>query len=254
MKQHVHAGIQSGLLWRAVFTATLLVTLTGCQTFRPHTTSPFREHVAGCSVENRPIDYELFGLGREVILFIASIHGNESAGTPLLRRLGEQLQKNPKLLAGRTVILLPVANPDGLEHHRRRNSGSVDLNRDFPATNHSTNHHNPQPLNAPESRAIWRLIHQYPPERVVSIHQPLHCIDYDGPASALAHDMAAACPLHVRKLGARPGSLGAYLGRDMGIPVITVELPRSADRLPEDELWNRFGRMLLVAVSPPTSK
>jgi hypothetical protein len=67
--------------------------------------------------------------------------------------------------------------------------------------------------------------------------------------------MAAAGPaehrLPVKRLGAYPGSLGAFAGEDLGIPIITVELPGAASRLTEDELWTRYGPMMIAAVECP---
>ncbi len=42
--------------------------------------------ILGRSVEGRPIYAHVLGTGDETILLIATIHGNESAGTPLLQR------------------------------------------------------------------------------------------------------------------------------------------------------------------------
>ena len=78
--------------------------------------------------------------------------------------------------------------------------------------------------------------------------QPISCIDYDGPAEELARAMAAVCGLPVRKLGVRAGSLGSYAGVDLGIPIITIELPGSASRLDADELWQRYGAALEAAI------
>ena len=81
---------------------------------------------------------------------------------------------------------------------------------------------------------------------IVSIHQPVACVDWDGPpeAEALANKLAAACGLPVKKLGARPGSLGAWFGEVLGRPILTLELPADA---PTDAglLWDRYGAGLL---------
>lgn len=200
--------------------------------------------VAGHSREGRPIEMRVLGEGKDTVLILATIHGNEAAGTPLVRRLAEHLVANAHLLEGRRVILVPVANPDGYTHGTRRNAKGVDLNRNFKTANSRGG----VPLSEPESRALVGLLERYRPAVVVSIHQPLTCVDYDGPAADLAASMAAAGGLPVRKLGAKPGSLGSYVGLELGLPIVTVELPRSASRLANDELWHRYGGMLLVAV------
>lgn len=209
--------------------------------------------VAGSSVEGRPIECHVLGEGGPTTLVLASIHGNESAGTPLVNRLRDYLVAHPESLAGGRVVLMPAANPDGLAHGQRHNVHGVDLNRNFPATNfQSGKRFGPEALSEPESVALHRVLAEYKPSRVVSLHQPLNygsaCIDYDGPAWGLARAMAATCDLPVKRLGSRHGSLGSYVGLMLGIPIITVELPREASEWPADRLWRSYGEMLLVAV------
>jgi len=224
--------------------------------WRPSPASPraveLKLRVVGRSVEGRPITCQVLGSGGDVVLIMATIHGNEPAGTPLVHRLAEHVAAHPELLEGRQVVLVPVANPDGLARDTRHNARGVDLNRNFPASNFSARESSgPRALSEPESRVIDDLLATYRPDRIVSIHQPLNCIDYDGPARALARAMSACCSLPVRKLGGRPGSLGSYAGITKGIPIITVELPKSAGRLSDAALWQRYGEMLLAAICFP---
>jgi protein MpaA len=157
-------------------------------------------------------------------------------------------------MQGRKVVLLPVANPDGLAHNSRNNARGINLNRNFDTANRIKSPiSGDRPLSEPEARAIERLIRQYAPDRIVSIHQPLACIDYDGPAYPLAVRMALYCNLPVRKLGAKPGSLGSYAGISKGIPIITLELPASAGRLDRQSLWQQYGAALVAAIVYPNS-
>jgi murein tripeptide amidase MpaA len=91
-----------------------------------------RSYTGGRSVENRPLEYLVLGQGRDVTLILATIHGNEPAGTPLVLQLARHLREHPLMLWGRTVVLVPVANPDGKARNRRFNANGVDLNRNFP--------------------------------------------------------------------------------------------------------------------------
>jgi len=218
----------------------------------PAQTFPPRYRVAGRSVQGRPIMVQILGRGPDTTFIMATIHGNEPAGTPLVQELTDYLQNNPELLEGRQVVLMPLANPDGLTAGTRENVRGIDLNRNFRASNRLNNRTNGlKPLSEPESRAVEAVIRQYRPDRIVSIHQPLNCIDYDGPAQALAARMAQYCGLRVKKLGARPGSLGSYTGEELRIPTITVELPKSASNLDAPLLWQRYGRALMAAVQYP---
>jgi protein MpaA len=92
-----------------------------------------------------------------------------------------------------------------------------------------------------------QLLCRYFPNRVVSIHQPIACIDYDGPAAELAAAMATGCPLPVKQLGSRPGSLGSFVGTTLERPIITWELPEDA---PTDanKLWTTYGKALIAAL------
>jgi len=206
--------------------------------------------IIGCSIEDRPIECRILGDGPDVTLFIGTIHGNEPSGTPLIRRLGEYLAERPELLQGRQVILIPALNPDGMVRHIRYNARNVDLNRNFPVGNWEPNKHSGEcPLSEPESQVLHDLLHLHPPRRVITIHETLACIDYDGPGQALAEAMAACGDLPVRRLGGLPGSLGSYVGTILYVPIITIELRRFAHRLPEAELWSRYRDMLLAAVT-----
>jgi protein MpaA len=212
-------------------------------------TAPPQRLTIGYSVEGRPIECLRLGDG-PAVLYIATIHGDEAAGTPLLQRLAEVLNAEPRRRVGHSVYLIPVANPDGFAANERGNVRGIDLNRNFPADNwRASSRNGVAPLGQPEARALHDLIEQIQPVAIISIHQPLRCLDYDGPGRELAQAMAAACDLPVRKLGGRPGSLGSYAGETLGIAIVTVELPRSADNLSTDDLWDRYGDMLLVPLA-----
>jgi protein MpaA len=149
-------------------------------------------------------------------------------------------------------VLLPLANPDGMAAKTRENLRRVDLNRNFATANREDSQENGfRPLSEPETRALQALFKEYEPGRIVSIHQPLNCIDYDGPGRALATRMAQNCDLPITKLGAKPGSLGSYTGETLGIPTVTLELPAAASNMGETALWQRYGRTLLAAVVYP---
>ncbi len=210
--------------------------------------------VVGSSVENRRIETVVFGTGSDVVLIVATIHGSEPAGTTLVEYLSDHLSRDNSLLERRRIVIVPVANPDGLAHNSRFNARGVDLNRNFAADNRQNNRRNGMTaLSEPEARVISQLITRYRPNRIVAIHQPLSCVDYDGPAKSLAQRMAGYCDLPVRKVGALPGSLGSFAGETLNIPIITLELRKNDDKLTARQLWDRYGRALLAAIAFPES-
>ena len=63
--------------------------------------------------------------------------------------------------------------------------------------------------------------------------------------------MAQYCALPVKKVGARPGSLGSYAGVTLGIPIITFEMTEADSKLNSEAIWQKYGRALLAAIVYP---
>lgn len=213
--------------------------------------------IVGTSVNRKPIMCLTLGQGPDVTFILATIHGDEPAGTPLVRRLATHLRQNPEMLDGRKVVLLRLANPDGLAHKSRYNAHGVDLNRNFAAGNRKNSaKFGLTALSEPESVAIRQIILDSRPDRIVSVHQRAPnrpgCIDYDGPAAGLAQHMAQYCDLPVTRLGSMPGSLGSYAGVTLEIPIITFEMFRADSQLSDEILWQKYGKALVAAVTYPS--
>jgi protein MpaA len=209
-----------------------------------------KTEVVGRSLDGRPIECQVLGDGEDVFWLIATIHGNEAAGTPLAAKFVEWLQTHPEELEGRRVVVSPVANPDGFADNVRHNRNGVDLNRNFPAGNFNAEVkvHGPTPLSEPESRALMRVLATYFPDRVVTMHQPLDCMDWDGEESKkMARAMAEHCRLPFRQVGTRPGSLGAFVGLTLGKPIVTMELPDDAG-MDGEKLWKEYGEALIAGL------
>lgn len=207
---------------------------------------------AGKSVQNQRIEYLKIGTGKNAIFYLAAMHGDEPQGTPLALKLAEHLQNNPQLLAGKKVIILPQANPDGVILKQRFNAHGIDINRNFPAKNReSSQKYGFKALCEPESKIIYKIIKKYKPRIIVSLHQPAAnkpgWIDYDDLGKGLAEKMSAACGMPIYKYGSMPGSLGSYASQNLKIPIITFEHPRDANASAEI-LWQQYGEALLTAV------
>ncbi|MHC4551922.1 MAG: DUF2817 domain-containing protein [Planctomycetota bacterium] len=237
----------------------MITLICGCQPaqqdrYAPQILTPqlTRIETLGYSVQGRPIELITMGHGPAKTMIIATVHGNEEAGTPLVAELQTHLRQRRRLLEANTVMIVPVANPDGMAMNTRGNANRVDLNRNFPAANRINNETNgPAGLSEPESKILHDLILREMPDRIVSLHQPLDCIDYDGPGQAIAERMGQYCDLPVNKLGGRPGSMGSFVGIDQNIPIITVEMLRSDSDLTSTQLWQKYGVMLLSAITYP---
>jgi murein peptide amidase A len=189
--------------------------------------------VIGRSALGAPIEAVSFGAGPCALLVFGAIHGDEPESAELCRRFAARLAAHPP--AAR-VVVVPVANPDGFAARTKNNARDVDLNRNFAARNWSRDHAlnycpGDAPLSEPEARALASLVDALAPRAIVAVHQPFRCVNWDGPADALAARMAAASGWPARaSIGyPTPGSFGSAYGVDRALPVITLELPRPVD-------------------------
>lgn len=188
----------------------------------------------GTSVDGLPLVVEHFGDTGPRVLLLAAIHGNERPAVLFGERMRTLLLGGAAEEQGVQVVLLQAANPDGVQRASRANAHGIDLNRNFPAQNFAPSaDHGQAPLQEPESAALAALIESLDPVVIVSVHNPLDQMDWNGPADALAKQMAADSGIPLEPpIGGLPGSLGSWAGDDLGIPIITMELPQSVESLP----------------------
>lgn len=209
------------------------------------------------SVQGRAIEMVRFGRGDRPVMVLAAIHGNEPTSETVARRLVEHLRHGPAVTATTAVVVIPVANPDGLAAGTRTNANKVDLNRNFPASNWSArprgrgrnSYGGAASGTEPETNALRYTIESLRPRLIISVHsmdQP--CNNYDGPAEGVAklmsrHNGYPAVPT----IGyPTPGSMGSWAGVDRQIPMITLELPR---RLAGEHAWAENRDAILAAIA-----
>lgn len=192
--------------------------------------------VIGRSTAGRPIfggPLPTDGASGRPLVIMAGIHGDEPASVAAVLDLWERWAEMTG--AHRPVWLVPTLNPDGIAAGTKNSVRDVDLNRNFPARNFTTQHrpgYDPGgvPLSEPETQSFGALVDRLDPVAVVAVHAPFACINHDGPAAGWAASVAQACGWPARAdLGyPTPGSLGSWLGVDRGLPVLTIELPPGA--------------------------
>ncbi len=208
--------------------------------------------VAGTSVQGRPIRVRHVGGGPREVLFVGGIHGDETEGAYTTAQLPAAFI-SAGLAPTVTLTILEDANPDGTAARTRENANGVDVNRNFPASNFDTT--NPacggSPLSQPESRAVYETIKQIRPELVLVAHSWVNdqFINFDGPALQIANRFSATSglPVHESKSFApTPGSLGSFVGRDSGTPILTIEVRKGT---PSDDVWKAIGPALMQAIA-----
>ena len=189
------------------------------------TRTPLRTVLLGRSIEGRPIDaYEVGdpqSSRRELV--VGCIHGDETAGIAVARRL-ERLAP-----AGVDLWIVPVLNPDGAAADRRGNAHGVDLNRNFPwhwGRLGGEFYSGPRPLSEPESKIAYRLIRRLRPQVSIWFHQSLDVVDRSGGNPIVERRFAALVGLRVRRLSREPGSVVGWQNHTFpGSTAFVVELP-----------------------------
>ncbi len=215
----------------------------------------YYRHAIGASEAKRDLVVEQYGDGPEVFAIFSSIHGTEAAGTPLTIKFSQYLWENPTFVDNKTILIVHLTNPDGVVANLRGNRSNIDINRNFPTDNFGYGIFNgEQPLTAVESQSILALLNEYQPMRVMVIHQPLNCIDFDGDSEALANHLSQVSGIRIKRLGSRSGSLGTYVGHQLGKEIITLELPSYASEKSVDWLWERYGDLMISFIRFPFEK
>lgn len=205
------------------------------------------------SVQGRDIYLMEMGEGDSLTLIFGGFHGSEISGVQLVHRFAEYLHTEKITELKSRLIIVPVLNPDGLVIAKRQNANGIDVNRNFPTENWDAskgserNSHGTVPGSEPETQAAMELLEVYMPDRIISVHAPLHVVNYDGPGGAISHKMAVHNHYPVKSdIGyATPGSFGTYAGDERNIPTITLELPRGQFT---EEVWlaNRDALMAVL--------
>ena len=210
------------------------------------------------SVEGRPIEVFSFGAGPRTVLLMAGVHGDESRGVAIVRSILGKLETllgvsdsapdtqhptpntipsppinhQPSTMNHLRVVVMPLVNPDGYAAGTRRNARGIDINRNLPTKDFDGSDDHPggsEPASEPETRAVLEVVSRFDPYLIISLHESLACVNYNGElAIPVADRMSCICGLPTKgDIGYPcPGSMGTYYGWERQLPVITLELPK----------------------------
>jgi murein peptide amidase A len=128
----------------------------------------------GHSVDGRAIAPVILGTPNAAhrVLVIGCIHGNETAGIAVVRKLIDAGAPSDT-----EIVALTSVNPDGCARGTRQNAHGVDLNRNFPSNwtrigaRGSFQWSGPRPLSEPESRYVVALVEKLRPQVTIWFHQ-----------------------------------------------------------------------------------
>ena len=217
-----------------------------------------RELTIGTTVLGRPIEATVYrppsyARPRPPAVIFGAIHGDEPSSALQAQRLIEELMDRPP---GRETWIIPVLNVDGLLAGSKNNARDVDLNRNFAASNWAATHpagYHPgaAPESEPETAALVAAIAKAGAERLIALHATYKVMNWDGRGRELAEEMArlSGYPASPDLGYPTPGSFGSKYGLDLGLEVVTVEVPY----LEADErAWDDTRTALRWAVDLPT--
>ena len=188
-----------------------------------------RQQVIGHSVQGRAILATALGDpdASRRLLVVGCIHGDESAGTAIARRVESAAAPKQAML-----WVIEDLNPDGVAAGTRQNADGVDLNRNFPWRWRPLGHRGdlqysgPRPLSEPESRIARTLILKLRPAVSIWFHQPLGLVDESGGDVRVERRYSKLTGLPLRRLVRYPGSAAGWQNHRLpGSTAFVVELP-----------------------------
>ena len=173
------------------------------------------------------------------------MHGNEASAAYTLNSWINELEaKYDQIPADKTVVVIPVLNPDGLAAGTRFNHRNVDLNRNFPDIDWQAdvqvaggaiieNNGGTSPLSEPEAAALANYIQSTSPRLILSYHAVASVIiaNEAGDSTALANLYAsqsaywAPSPSQSGGMFAYQitGTIEGWAYNVLGIPTLVIE-------------------------------
>jgi murein peptide amidase A len=221
-----------------------------------------RQFSIGTSVEGRPIPGYTIGNGADKIFYIGTIHGNERSSQYLLSDWIDWLETNPeKIPSGKTIVILPLLNPDGYASNSRFNAHNVDLNRNFgslswkkdvkvPGGGILENGGGSAPLSEPETKALIDYITEQDPSLIISYHSQGSIVIPNGSGNSAALALLYAESVKYQYVQAETentfehdttGALEDWLYESAGIPTVLLELNSHNN----PDLFNRHKNAML---------
>ncbi len=205
----------------------------------------------GQSVLGQPIVAHQFGEGHSHVLILGGVHGDEWEGVfgakSLLNKCIENFTFNLKL------TIVPEFNPDGVLKNQRKNANAVDLNRNLPTKDWTSEvaqdkyHPGSHASSEPENQALVHWVGENTPQLIISLHSWKPMLNVNGECNPEAQILSdhTGYKIHPSIGYPTPGCLGTYAGLEMGIPTITYELERNMNA---QDISNKHVPALLKAI------
>lgn len=166
------------------------------------------------------------------VLILGGVHGDEIEGVIASKALLQFFMQSFPYNLDLTVI--PELNLEGVLMKTRGNLRGIDLNRNLPTADFTSEFTNPRYNPGPsansenENQALTRFIETQKPQFIVSLHSwhPMFNINGDCEVEALKLQEWTGYRIDKDMGYPTPGCLGTYAGLERKIPTITYEIER----------------------------
>lgn len=202
----------------------------------------------GSSVKGRAIMAYSFGTGSKTVLFTGGMHGSEPSGYTTMQAWVQHLQAYGDIIpADKRVVIVPNTNPDGIAAGSRYNSRNVNIGRNFPTRNWQAETQTASGNmltgggtsagSEPEAAALIALTRQLRPRLEVSFHAQGRLVGANKFADSVSIGDVYATTVGYKTMYydaeavmgyPMTGEYEDWMGEEMGIPAILIELPRSS--------------------------
>ncbi len=175
---------------------------------------------------------DLYGTSGPQVLIIGGVHGNEWEGVVAAKALQN------KFLEAFTyklqLTLVPVFNLDGFIRQTRKNARGVDLNRNLPTSDWTSDVKEEkyfpgnEACSESENKALVKWLDEKKPQLIISLHSWHPMLNINGRCEKEAQIISKLTGYEVKdSIGyPTPGCLGTYCGLERDMPTITYELQR----------------------------
>ena len=192
-----------------------------------------------------------FGSRGPKVLILAGVHGDEWEGIVAAKSLIGHFYESFTYKLQLTIV--PMFNLDGVLSNQRKNTNSVDLNRNLPTNDWSRvvtqdRYHPGIKANSEvENQGLVDWLSNYQPRLVISLHSWKPLLNTNGHCQFEAEVISKLTGYEIRdSIGySTPGCLGTYCGLERDMPTLTYEIERN---LPPTQIVEKHVPALLEAL------
>ena len=189
----------------------------------------------GKTASDLPIMAHQFGNSGPKVLILGGVHGDEWEGVVAAQSLLGKFYEAYTYKLQLTIV--PMFNLDGVIKSQRKNSKGIDLNRNLPTNDWTTNvaeeRYAPgsSANSEPENQALVRWLDENKPKIIISLHSWKPMLNTNGNCQPEADVIAKLTDYKIQEsIGyPTPGCLGTYCGLERDMPTITYEIERDIE-------------------------